>query len=75
MHTDFWWGNFVVSAEWTVAKRKMKLARGDVRGGLPILPALNLLTLCYCIVLYYLLLIVLGFIGVCKRCGVLFGIE
>jgi hypothetical protein len=63
--------------EWTVTKRKMKLARDDVRGGLPVLPALNLLTLyyCYCVVLYYLLLIVLRFIVVCKRCGVLFGIE
>jgi hypothetical protein len=36
--------------EWTVTKRKMKLARDDVRGGLPVLSALNLLTLCYCIV-------------------------
>jgi len=60
--------------EWTVPKRKTKLARDDARGGLPVLSALNLLTLCYCIVLYYLL-IVLKFIGVCKRCGVLFGIE
>jgi len=30
MHTDFWWGNFLVNAcledEWTFTKRKMKLA-------------------------------------------------
>jgi len=61
--------------EWNVTKRKMKLARDDVCGGLPVLSALNLLTLCYCIVLYYLLLIVLKFIAVWKRCGVPFGIE
>ena len=55
----------------------MKLARDDVRCGLPVLSALNLLTLCSCyfILLYYLLLIVLRLIGVRKRCGVLFGVE
>ena len=38
-----------------IYQKEDETGRDDVRGGLPVLSALNLLTLCYFIVLYYLL--------------------